>query len=180
MALWCTFDWAGAESDAKKFHFSAALLAARYRWLAEGGDHASMTEELQRLAEKLFPSSRQEDLFDAWIRWVRDGYAVATLRSTLSAQPQGELAKCCTRTSLKAGELMWQTKRGLCFLARDVTRTPKRKAELIPADGSDRVLVQSSFVAPLIDIFKSDIDLSEHVKRHAFDLLVGSRWEQVP
>ena len=48
----------------------------------------------------------------------------------------------------------------------------------MPADGSDRVLVQSSFVAPLIDILKSDIDLSEHVKRQAFDLLVGSRWEQ--
>ena len=178
MALWCTFDWAGAESDAQKFRFSAALLAARYRWLAEGGDQASMTEEPQRLTGKLFPASRQEDLIDARIRWVRDGYTVATLHSRLSVQPQGELASYCTRTSLRAGELTWQTKRGLCFLAQDVTRTPKGKAELMPADGSDRVLVQSSFVAPLIEILKSDIDLSEHVKRQAFDLLVGSHREQ--
>ena len=177
MALWCTFDWAGAEPDAKKFRFSTALLAARYRWLAEGGDQASMAEELRLLAEKLFPASRQEDLIDAWVRWVRDAHAVATLHTALSAQPQGELARCCTRTSLKAGELIWQAKRGLCFLAQDVTRTPKVKAKLIPVDGSDGVLVQSSFVAPLIDILKSDIAPSEHVKRHAFDLLMGSRFE---
>lgn len=175
MALWCTFDCAGIETEAQKFRFSTALLASRHRWLSEGGEQEAIMEELQRLAAKLFPASRHEEIFETWIRWVRDGHAVAKLYAGLASRQQGELTKYCARSTVKAGELAWQSGRGLCVTDQDIARVPKGKAYLRPVDGSDAVLVQSMFVAPLLDILKADIDLTEPVKRHAFGLLIGAR-----
>lgn len=173
MTLWCTIDWAGAEAEAKQFRFSTALLASRHRWLSEGGKHDALMEELQKLAEKLFPASRQKDLFEAWVRWVGDGHALAKIYEAFGLRPQGELAKFCTRPAVKAGELAWQSGRGLCVSDHDIARVPKGKAHLGPVDGSDPILVQSMFVAPLLDILKADNTLTEPIKRHAFDLLIG-------
>ncbi|WP_315783181.1 hypothetical protein [Bradyrhizobium sp. SZCCHNPS1003] len=174
MSLWCTFDWTGAETDAQKFRFSTALLASRYRWLAEGGDQATLVEELHRLAEKLFPASRYQDLFDAWVRWVRDGHAIAALYAALGDRQQGELAKLCVRPAVSAGELTWQAGHGLCVLHQGIARVPT-KAQLLPLDGSDTIRVQSKFVAPLIDILQSDIELSDRAKHRALNLLIGAR-----
>lgn len=175
MTLWCTLDWAGVQTEAKRFRFSTALLAGRLRWLAEGGDQAPVVTELQRLADKLFPASRREDLLAAWIQWVRDGYAFETLRGALSTIDQAVLAARCTRSILKAGEFVWQTKYGLCVLSQDTPRPSKAKATLMSSDGSNKAIVQANFVAPLIDILQSDIGVSEPVKRNVFDLFAGIR-----
>lgn len=175
MALWCTFDWVGAEAQARDFRFSAGLLAAQHKWLAEGGDPAAIIEELQCLAEKLFPAAHREPLLEAWIRWVRDGHALAAIYDALNAQSQPDLAKLVTRPMIKAKELTWHKACGLCVLENDIAPLMNGKAHLRPVDGSESITIKAAFVAPLTDILKSDIDISMDVRRHVFDLFIGER-----
>jgi hypothetical protein len=171
MSLWCLMEWNNAEADAKQFRFSAALLASRYYWLSQGGESAEVVLELEKIASMLLPSQDRDQLFGIWGTWVRDGQALETLSDALNAKSQGELAALCTRNELSADELVWQTGHGFCSVAASCDKTINKTAYLVPLDQTSVVHVKTAFIAPLIDLLKADLGVSDNVKSQVFSLI---------
>lgn len=180
MALWCMIEWDSTAFGARDFRFAAASLAARYFWLSQGGTIDEINAELERIATKLLPMHERKHLFRVWADWVRDGQTLETLTAALASKDQKELAELCVRTQFEKDELVWQNGRGLCSIASTYNRISHKKAELIPVNQSARLNVLTAFIAPLREILRSDIGVSDHIKRHVFVLIhaIGSDFEQ--
>lgn len=170
MATWCMIDWTNADSEARKFRFASAELASRHRWLSEGSDRESVMREIDRIAMKLLPSDR-EQLLRLWNEWLRDGHSVFEFRRAVEDIAQRELAQACVRTQLRKGEVVWQSRKGFCIITEDFYRSSARRATLQPVDRPEPFKVQSDFVAPITDLLRSDLPISDNVKRQIFDLV---------
>ncbi|ESQ87924.1 hypothetical protein ABAC460_17180 [Asticcacaulis sp. AC460] len=170
MTLWCMLDWHNADQEAKQFRFAAASLAAKYRWLSEGGTQEQILTELQNIADTLLPSQDRSALFGLWVNWVRDGHAFETIANALGKYTQLELAALCTRESLSAGALTWQIGRGYCTLSM-ADKKSAEKFTLLPIDQSAKMLVQTKYLAPLQEILKVNIGVSDNVKGQLFSLM---------
>lgn len=175
MALWGMIEWDEADTGARHFRLAAATLASRHRWLSEGSEESAIVEELYKIAAKLLPDSDRARLFDLWVDWVRDGHALTDAVSKLGEFSQQALAALCGRDKLEQGEVVWQTNHGFCTLTSTVQKSFHKNAELVRIDDGDRLPVRSAFIAPMIDIFRSDIGFSDPTKQRCFEIINAIR-----
>lgn len=162
MALWCMMERHTSESH-PYFRCAAAQLAAEHPWLVQGGEPDEIVSVLDDIVAKLFPAESRLDLHYSWANCVRDAQAIETLTSALKEKDQKELADLTLGRNFEPNELFWQKNRGFCVLSKVYDRTLHKNVELRPIFGVKSRKVKAGFVAPIIDIMKAGLDISDSV-----------------